>query len=105
SEAGKPKAIDEFMSYLTVAYVLALAGMFVVLTIAFGSYWQPVIILAAVPFGLVGGFLGHAVLGYDLTLWSIVGAVAVSGVVINDNLVLVSTVNELCQAGRTMRQA
>lgn len=105
SVAGKPKAIAEFMTYLTISYALAIAGMFFILTVAFGTYWQPMLILTAIPFGLVGGFLGHALLGYDLTLWSIVGIVAVSGVVVNDNLVLISAVNELKAAGREVREA
>lgn len=103
--AGKPKAIAEFMTYLTVSYALAVAGMFFILTVAFGTYWQPLLILSAIPFGLVGGFLGHALLGYDLTLWSIVGIVAVSGVVVNDNLVLISAINDLKAAGREAKDA
>ncbi|MAM88752.1 MAG: RND transporter [unclassified Hahellaceae] len=101
--AGKPKAIAEFIDYLGLSYLLALIGMFCLLTIAFGTYWQPILILLAIPFGLVGAFLGHAALGYELTLWSIVGIIAVSGVVVNDNLVLISAVNEMAKAGERIK--
>src|SRR5690606_30941423 len=94
SIGGKPKGTAEMLSKLNVYYVLSIVAMFFLLTVAFGTYWQPFLILLAIPFGLVGAFLGHFLLGHQLSLWSIVGIVAVSGVVVNDNLVLVSEVNE-----------
>src|SRR5690606_15378959 len=94
SIGGKPKGTAEMLSKLNVYYVLSIVAMFFLLTVAFGTYWQPFLILLAIPFVLVGAFLGHFLLGHQLSLWSIVGFVAVSGVVVNDNLVLVSDVNE-----------
>lgn len=105
AQAGKPMAIAEFVRYLSVAYVVALLAMFFVLTMMFGNYWQPMLILLAIPFGMVGALLGHALLGIGLTLWSIVGIVAVSGVVVNDNLVLISRINELSSQVKTPREA
>ncbi len=102
--AGKPVSVTKFVNHLTVGYAGALLAMFFVLTMMFGRYWQPLLILLAIPFGMVGAFLGHMVLGYELTLWSIIGVVAVSGVVINDNLVLIDHVNHLRTRYETLRE-
>lgn len=105
SMAGKPVSIVKFVNYLAIGYAAALLAVFFVLTMMFGRYWQPVLILLAIPFGMVGAFLGHLLLGYELTLWSIIGVVAVSGVVINDNLVLIDHVNHLRSQYETLREA
>lgn len=105
AQAGKPMAVAEFIRYLSVAYIAALLAMFFVLTMMFGNYWQPLLILLAIPFGMVGAMLGHVLLGFGLTLWSVVGIVAVSGVVVNDNLVLISRINELSHQVSSTREA
>lgn len=105
SVAGKPISISRFVNHLTVGYGAALLAMFFVLTMMFGRYWQPLLILMAVPFGMVGAFLGHLLLGFELTLWSIIGVVAVSGVVINDNLVLIDHANYLRARYDSQREA
>lgn len=105
SVAGKPISITKFVNHLTVGYGAALLAMFFVLTMMFGRYWQPLLILMAIPFGMVGAFLGHMLLGFELTLWSIIGVVAVSGVVINDNLVLIDHANHLRPRYETQREA
>ncbi|MFC4258191.1 efflux RND transporter permease subunit [Marinobacter lacisalsi] len=105
SVAGKPISITRFVNHLTIGYSAALLAMFFVLTMMFGRYWQPLLILMAIPFGMVGAFLGHMLLGFELTLWSIIGVVAVSGVVINDNLVLIDHANHLRARYETQREA
>ena len=103
--AGKPAAIEEFLDYLSVSYLIAIAAIFFLLTILFGGYGQPLLVMAAIPFGMVGAFMGHFVLGYSLTLWSLVGVIAVSGVVVNDNLVLIDAINIARAKGVALRQA
>jgi len=103
--AGKPRAINEFMDFLSVGYLLALMGIFFVLTVLFSNYSQPLMVMSAVPFGLVGATLGHMALGIELTLWSMVGVIAVSGVVVNDNLVLLDEINRRCDEGEPLIQA
>jgi multidrug efflux pump subunit AcrB len=63
------------------------------LAIAFSSYVQPLIVLCAIPFGIVGAVLGHIVLGYDLSLISLMGVIALSGVVVDDSLIMVDYAN------------
>lgn len=104
-QAGKPVAIGMFLDYLMTSYVVALLAIFFVLTMMFGNYSQPLLIVAAIPFGMVGAILGHALLGLDLTLWSVIGMVAVSGVVINDNLVLIDRINWHCKERIGIREA
>ena len=75
------------------SFGLALAVIYSLLAIAFRGYIQPLIVLVAIPFGIVGAVLGHIVLGYDLSLVSFMGVIALSGVVINDSFIMI----DLCQ--------
>ena len=73
--------------------------IYATIAILFGSYTQPIIIMAAIPGALVGAVLGHALLGFSLTFLSVIGAVALSGIVVNDSLILVDRVNKLREKG------
>ncbi|MGI9472794.1 MAG: efflux RND transporter permease subunit, partial [Rubripirellula sp.] len=75
------------------------------LVLQFRSYIQPLLILAIVPFGMIGAVWGHAVLGLPLTLFSMFGLVALSGVVINDSIVLIDFINSRVRDGIPIRQA
>jgi multidrug efflux pump subunit AcrB len=90
---GEQQMQDEFMGGLYQGFAVALFGIFALMAIPFRSYIQPLIVMSAVPFGLVGAVLGHAIAGTDLSFMSVMGMVAVSGVVVNDSLVLVHFVN------------
>ena len=72
---------------------LALAVIYSLLAIAFRGYVQPLIVLVAIPFGIVGAVIGHMLLGYDLSLVSLMGVIALSGVVINDSLIMIDFAN------------
>ena len=82
---GETKDQQESLSELGKGYILALVIIFALLAIPFRSYTQPFVIMAAIPFGLVGAVWGHVLLGYGLSLISIMGIVALSGVVVNDS--------------------
>jgi len=73
--------------------MVALLATFVLLTLQFRSYVQPLIIMISIPFGMIGAILGHALLGIPLTLFSVLGLVALSGIVVNDSIVLVDFIN------------
>ena len=66
---------------------------YALLAVTLGSYLQPLVILAALPFGYVGGLAGHALLGVQFSSFSMIGGLALAGVVINDALVLIDRVN------------
>jgi multidrug efflux pump subunit AcrB/ribosome modulation factor len=103
--AGQVKHQQEYKNYLLKSVVLSLLGMYILMAVLFKSYWQPFMVLVAVPFGQIGALLGHAVTGIDVSLWSFVGIVAVSGVVVNDNLVLIDCINRLRQQSYTLMDA
>ena len=98
--AGREQADD--MSSLRGNLVLALMVMFVMLASLLRSYVQPLIILSAIPFGFVGSMLGHLILGFDLSFVSLFGMVALSGVVVNDSVVLVDYYNHIRQKNRAI---
>ncbi|WDQ17202.1 efflux RND transporter permease subunit [Rhodopirellula sp. P2] len=75
------------------SFGLALAVIYSLLAIAFRGYVQPLIVLVAIPFGVVGAIIGHIMLGYDLSLVSLMGVIALSGVVINDSLIMIDYAN------------
>ena len=76
-----------------IGFLGALVIMYVLIAIPLKSYFQPLIILSVIPFGLIGGIWGHAVMGMNLSIMSMVGFVALAGVVVNDSLVMVDFVN------------
>ena len=74
-------------------FILALLMIFVLLAVPLRSYVQPIIIMSAIPFGLVGAVWGHYIMGLDVTMMSMFGLVALSGVVVNDSLIMVDFIN------------
>lgn len=76
-----------------IGFLGAIIVMYVLIAIPLKSYFQPIIILSVIPFGLIGGIWGHAALGMNLSIMSMVGFVALAGVVVNDSLVMVDFVN------------
>lgn len=103
--SGMQQSKKRFMESLVGGFLIALLVMYGLVATLFRSYLQPVLILFAVPFGLIGALLGHMVMGVPLTLWSLIGITAVSGVVVNDNLVLVDYINQLRRRGAKMYSA
>ncbi|NDY96813.1 efflux RND transporter permease subunit [Wenzhouxiangella limi] len=95
----------ESLQALAYGMVLAVIVMYGLLAVVFSSYAQPVLILLAVPFGFLGALLGHLLMGFDLSLISMFGLVALAGVVVNDSLILIVTINQRCSEGQSIRQA
>ena len=90
---------------LVRGFSLALIAIFGLLAIPLRSYVQPLIIMSAIPFGLVGAVWGHIIMGLDLTILSMFGVVALAGVVVNDSLILVDYVNRLLETTENVRSA
>ncbi|HBL46055.1 MAG TPA: AcrB/AcrD/AcrF family protein, partial [Planctomycetaceae bacterium] len=74
-------------------------------TVEFRSYVQPLIILGIIPLGIIGAVFGHAILGMELTLFSLFGLVALTGVVVNDSIVLIDFINHRIADGLPLREA
>ncbi|HDZ21044.1 hypothetical protein LCGC14_0017850 [marine sediment metagenome] len=96
---GQREQFLESLNALKVWYPVALLGIYTVLAAIFRSYFQPIIIMLAIPFGLVGAVIGHWLMGFDLTILSMFGMVALTGIVVNDSLVLIDLVNRRVRAG------
>lgn len=105
SLGGEQKSQAETLGSLGKGFLFALFGIYALLAIAFRSYGQPLIIMSVIPFGLVGAVLGHIAMGYEMSLMSMMGVVALSGVVVNDSLILISAVNEFRAGGSADFQA
>ncbi len=90
---GEQKDRQDSIKEIFIGFVFALIAMYVLMAIPLKSYSQPLIILSVIPFGIVGAVTGHLLLGYNLSMMSVVGIVALAGVVVNDSLVLVDHVN------------
>lgn len=96
---GDQEAQQESLGSLGLGFAVALLVMFALLSIAFRSYVQPLIVLMAIPFGMVGALAGHLLFGYGLSLSSLFGLVALSGVVVNDSLLMVTAINDERESG------
>lgn len=103
--SGEKREQTDSVEALKSGAVLAAIGIFALLAIPFRSYIQPVIVMAAIPFGIVGAILGHLIMGYNLSMISIMGIIALSGVVVNDSLVLIDAANRNARGGMTPREA
>ncbi|MBW2422355.1 MAG: efflux RND transporter permease subunit, partial [Deltaproteobacteria bacterium] len=108
---GEQERQAETMGALGLGFMLALIVMFSMLAVVFRSYAQPLLVMSAIPFGMVGAVWGHVVMG--LTLWdhvslslmSMMGLIALSGVVVNDSLILIVAINRFREQGKSTWEA
>jgi multidrug efflux pump subunit AcrB len=100
---GRQADLTEGMGSLMIGFFFALLGIYAMLAVPFKSYFQPVIVMVAIPFGIIGAVIGHIIMGYvlhtggplPLSMMSMMGIVALSGVVVNDSLVLIDYANRI----------
>jgi multidrug efflux pump subunit AcrB len=90
---GSQADLRDSTTALWGGFGLAMGAIFALLAIAFGNYLQPLVVMLAIPFGAVGAIMGHMIMGMELSLVSIMGIVALSGVVVNDSLIMVTYAN------------
>ena len=98
---GKQADRIESMKALGRGMAAAMLIVYMLLAIPFRSYIQPAIIMISIPFGIVGAIGGHLLMGYSLSLLSMFGIVALSGVVVNDSLILINFANHRVEEGAT----
>jgi multidrug efflux pump subunit AcrB len=103
--AGSREDLRESFTSLFFGFAFAMLVIYAMLAIPFGSYAQPLIVMTSIPFGIVGAVIGHLVMGYNLSVISLFGVVALSGVVVNDSLVLIDYANRLGRGDQTPAQA
>jgi len=90
---GEQKEQAETKESLLSSVFIALLAIYALLAVQFKSYFQPVIVMSAIPFGLVGAIIGHIIMGFDLSMLSLFGIVALAGVVVNDSLIMIDLIN------------
>jgi HAE1 family hydrophobic/amphiphilic exporter-1 len=100
-EAESQDSIDS----MKIGLALAMVGMYILLTIQFTSYLQPILIMMIIPFGCIGAIAGHFVLGLPVTMFSLFGLVALTGVVVNDSIVLIDFINQRMAGGMPLQDA
>ncbi|WP_237057343.1 efflux RND transporter permease subunit [Microbulbifer sediminum] len=103
--AGEMQEEEEFSTAIVAFFALSLFAIYALLAIAFRSYSQPLLIMTAVPFGFFGAIVGHLLLGYEISIMSMLGFLAAAGVVVNDNLVLMDRINQLRAEGVAVMDA
>ena len=94
---GQQASQEESSSVMTTGFAMTLFIIYGLLAIPLRSYVQPLIVMLCIPFGMIGAVIGHVLLGYGLSLMSILGIVALAGVVVNDSLLLIVATNHIRQ--------
>jgi len=102
---GRQQDMKESTTSLFSGLLIALLAIYALLAVPFASYYQPIVVMIAIPFGIVGAVLGHIIMGYALSLMSMMGIVALCGVVINDSLVLIDYANRRRRDGASPSEA
>lgn len=102
---GQQEQDEESVQSLRIGLFIALMAMYVLLTMEFTSYGQPLVVMAIIPFGIVGAVIGHWLMGLPLTLFSTLGLVALTGIVVNDSIVLVDFLNRAVRGGMRLEDA
>jgi multidrug efflux pump subunit AcrB len=103
--AGRQQDLADAFASLPLAFGAALLMIYVILAWLFGSYTEPLAVMVAIPFALIGVVWGHLLLGYQLTFLSLIGFVALTGVVVNNSLILIEFYNHKRDEGLPMKEA
>ena len=99
---GELEEAEAFRSAMMKYMFLSMLVIYALMAIVFHSYWQPFLVLTAIPFGLMGAIFGHLILNWQVSMFSLLGVIACSGVVVNDNLVLIDRINQLREEGSNL---
>jgi multidrug efflux pump subunit AcrB len=103
--SGESEESGVLMKSLAIGFVLALFGIYALLAIPLRSYLQPLIIMGVIPFGIIGAVVGHIVLNMSFSMMSFFGVIALSGVVVNDSLIMVDFINSAIARGENILKA
>jgi len=95
--SGLSEQESDFLSDALTGLILVLTGIYLVLAWIFGSWTRPLVVMAIIPFGLVGAIYGHALWDVPLSMFTVVGLLGMTGIIINDSIVLVTTIDEYAE--------
>lgn len=102
---GRSEEQRETLSDLLLGAAIALGLIYVILAFVFADYVRPLVIMAIIPFGLVGTTLGHYIQGFDLTFLSLIGLLGLSGILVNNSIILISRIDARLGEGEDLRTA
>jgi multidrug efflux pump subunit AcrB len=103
--AGRAEEQRESFVDLKLGGMIALVLIYIILAWVFASYSRPLIVMTVIPFGFVGAVAGHLIMGFALTILSVIGMLGLAGIIVNDSIILVSQVDERLDRGQTMSEA
>jgi len=103
--AGRAEEQAETLGDMKTGTLAALVAIYLILAWVFASYSRPLVVMSIIPFAIVGAVFGHFLLGFDLTILSLVALLGLSGIVVNDSIILVSTIDERIRRGEALLDA
>lgn len=103
--AGKAEEQAQTLGDMQTGAMIGLSAIYIILAWVFASYSRPVIVMSIIPFGLIGAVAGHLILGYDITILSLVALIGLAGILVNNSIILVSTIDERVKDGQTVMEA
>ncbi len=105
STSGEVEQRQKSMKSLQIGFLFSIIFIYILIAIPLKSYVKPLIIMSVIPFGIIGALMGHFIMGIPISILSVFGILALSGVIVNDSLVLVCRVDDLCKEGNTLLEA
>lgn len=105
SFGGRSEEQRNAFADLQLGAIIAVAVIYIILAWFFGSYWSPIAVMLIIPFGIVGAVFGHWLMGFKLTILSFIGLLGLSGILVNDSIILVARLNERIKQGNDFAQA
>ena len=103
--AGKAEEQGETLADMSTGTLIGLATIYIVLAWVFASYTRPLVVMSIIPFAVVGAVFGHWLLGFDLTILSLIGLLGLSGIVVNDSIILVTAIEERLARNESLHSA
>ncbi|MDF1737222.1 MAG: efflux RND transporter permease subunit, partial [Minwuia sp.] len=103
--AGKAEEQAQTLGDMQTGAMIGLSAIYIILAWVFASYSRPIIVMSIIPFGLIGAVAGHLILGYDITILSLVALIGLAGILVNNSIILVSTIDERVKDGQTVMEA
>ncbi|MBG6199079.1 multidrug efflux pump subunit AcrB [Labrenzia sp. EL_13] len=105
SFAGRAEEQSNAFSDLLTGVMMAVAGIYIILAAIFGSYSRPIVVMSIIPFGIVGAIVGHYLMGFNLTILSMIGLLGLAGILVNNSIILVARFEERLSLGEAIDTA
>ncbi|MEO9772460.1 efflux RND transporter permease subunit [Roseibium sp.] len=105
SFAGRAEEQSNAFSDLLTGVLLAVAGIYIILAAIFASYARPIVVMSIIPFGIVGAIVGHYLMGFNLTILSMIGLLGLAGILVNNSIILVARFDERKATGEELNAA